>query len=55
MHAERQEDLNSLVNLGLTCKKIRQEVRRIMYHCIRIDSVKVLNELPEYDWTGFVK
>lgn len=55
MDDRRQEDLATLVNLGNTCKKIRAEVRVILFRCIRVSSLEQLEAVPASDWTRFVR
>ncbi|WVQ75334.1 hypothetical protein IAR50_004951 [Cryptococcus sp. DSM 104548] len=45
MHEERQESLRSLIHLGLTCRKIRREVRPILFTCVRVGSVESAEEM----------
>ncbi|WWD21861.1 hypothetical protein CI109_106349 [Kwoniella shandongensis] len=57
MHQERQDDLATLVALGWTCRKIRREVRRILFNCVRIPSVEHAEELVRNKdgWATYVK
>ncbi|WWC87408.1 uncharacterized protein L201_002297 [Kwoniella dendrophila CBS 6074] len=57
MHQERQDDLASLISLGMTCRKIRREVRRIQFTCIRIPGVEWAEEVIRNSdgWPRYVK
>lgn len=45
MHPTRQDALLSLVNLGSTCRKLRKEVRVIIFRCIRTPTVQHVEEV----------
>ncbi|WVF70389.1 hypothetical protein IAT40_005179 [Kwoniella sp. CBS 6097] len=57
MHQERQDDLWTLISLGQVCRKIRREVRRILFTCVRIPSVEHAEELISNrdGWARYVK
>jgi hypothetical protein len=57
MHQERQDDLASLVALGSTCRKIRKEVRVLLFRCIRTPTLSHVEEvLRNADgWARYVK
>ncbi|KAL1412617.1 hypothetical protein Q8F55_000364 [Vanrija albida] len=55
MHEERQDALFSLIALGDTCRKVRREVRVILFRCIRIPTVWHAYEAAKYDWAPFVR
>ncbi|ODN91375.1 hypothetical protein L198_05887 [Cryptococcus wingfieldii CBS 7118] len=47
MHEERQESLRSLIHLGLTCRKIRREVKPLLFTCVRVGTVECAKEMIE--------
>ncbi|WVQ68712.1 uncharacterized protein L199_006921 [Kwoniella botswanensis] len=57
MHQERQDDLASLISLGMVCRKIRREVRRILFTCVRVSGVDWAEEVIENrdGWARYVK
>ncbi|WVR04236.1 hypothetical protein IAU60_001236 [Kwoniella sp. DSM 27419] len=57
MHQERQDDLAALIALGQVSRKIRREVRRILFTCVRIPSIEHAEELIENKdgWARYVK
>ncbi|OCF76392.1 hypothetical protein I204_02087 [Kwoniella mangroviensis CBS 8886] len=57
MHQERQDDLASLISLGMVCRKIRREVRRILFTCVRVSGVHWAEEIigNRDGWARYVK
>ena len=57
MHEERQDDLASLIAMGMTCRKIRKEVRAILFRCIRPYTVKDVNTVIQNkdNWAKYAK
>ncbi|WRT65261.1 uncharacterized protein IL334_002204 [Kwoniella shivajii] len=57
MHQERQDDLASLISLGTVCRKIRREVRRVLFTCVRVSGVSWAEEVIENrdGWAKYVK
>jgi hypothetical protein len=57
MHPTRQEDLTSLTAFGWCCKKIRREVRVVLFRCIRVTSVEDAEEVlrEKRGWARYVK
>ncbi|WVW79020.1 hypothetical protein I302_100983 [Kwoniella bestiolae CBS 10118] len=57
MHQERQDDLASLISLGMVSRKIRREVRRILFTCVRVSGVHWAEEVIENrdGWARYVK
>lgn len=57
MHEEREDDLASLVALGSTCRKIRREVRVLLFRCIRTPTLRHVEEVVRNrdGWGRYVK
>ncbi|WWC58935.1 uncharacterized protein I303_101480 [Kwoniella dejecticola CBS 10117] len=57
MHQERQDDLASLISLGMVSRKIRKEVRRILFQCVRVSGVHWAEEVIQNreGWARYVK
>lgn len=57
MDPPREQGLNDLVNLSLTCSKVRRDLRRIFFRCVRVHGLEKARELIEHrdDWGRDVK
>jgi hypothetical protein len=57
MHEERQDDLYSVIEFGSVCRKIRREVRVVLFRCIRTPTIRhVETVLANRDgWARYVR
>lgn len=57
MHQERQDALTSLIAFGMTCRKVRREVRVVQFRCIRTPTVQHLETVVQNrdTWGRYVK
>lgn len=57
MDRDRQNSLNALIALGMTCRKIRREVKGILFTCVRVHDQDKGVELIEHrdTWGIYVR
>jgi hypothetical protein len=53
----RQAALDSLIEFGWTCRKVRKEVKVVLFRCIRTTSIEAVQNVISHrsDWGQFVK
>lgn len=51
MDQDRQNSLDTLIALGMTCRKIRREVKGLLFTCVRVHDQDKGLELIEHTET----
>lgn len=57
MSASRTEALASLISFGWTCRRIRREVKVVLFRCIRTPTEEWAKNVldHQHDWAAYVK
>lgn len=57
MSPTRQAALDSLIEFGWTCRRVRKEVKVVLFRCIRVTSVESIHNVISHkdDWGPYVK